>query len=503
MSGWGKGYVTDIDYLPGWYPQQSPMHLALACLLLGVACDLPADDEDVHYLELGCGLGFGAMVVAASNPAWRVTAIDFNPAHIAQARSVAREAGLTNITFLEADLATLMDEEDGRRLPQADFVSLHGVWSWVSPAVRAGIVRLLRAKVVAGGVVHISYNALPGWQSGIGMQRLFLMAGAHGSGTTDQRVMGGIDLMRRLLEAEAVHLHGSMVPRRMAERLGTMAPAYVSHEFMNQNWSPCFHADVTAALYEAKLDWIGSASLLDNYANLALTEAQRAIYDQIDDPTLRELVKDTCLLRSLRHDVFVRGTQRISPATRDATLRGLMLALTVPSKDASFEVTVGAGTASLSDEYYGPVLRHLEAGPCSVADLQDVARRGGAADDPRELVGILAGIGHVIPMLRPTRPVDAGARRFNSVAARWLALPQNINKSLALASTAVGGGFPASVFDMFVIERLQAGEDVAHVDNWIEILLDHHTSSDHDKLREMMIRAIELRLPLLRAAAVV
>ena len=61
MSGnWGAGYVTDIDYLPGWYPQQSPMHLAVACLLLGIACDLPAGDDEVHYMELGCGLGFGA-----------------------------------------------------------------------------------------------------------------------------------------------------------------------------------------------------------------------------------------------------------------------------------------------------------------------------------------------------------------------------------------------------------------------------------------------------------
>ncbi len=502
MSDWGKGYVTDIDYLPGWYPQQSPMHLALTCLLLGVACDLPADEEDIHYLELGCGLGFGAMVVAASNPSWRVTAIDFNPAHIAQARSVAREAGLTNIAFLEADLATLMDEEDGRRLPQADFVSMHGVWSWVSPEVRAGIVRLLRAKVVPGGVVHLSYNSLPGWQSGIAMQRLFLMAGAHGSGTTDRRAASGIDLMRRLLAAEAVHLHGSMVPRRMADRLDSLAPEYVAHEFMNGHWSPCFHADVAAALSEAKLDWIGSASLLDNYANLALTEAQRAIYDQVQEPMLRELVKDLCLMRSLRHDVFVRGVQRISPATRDATLRGLTLALTVPADDASFEVTVGAGTAELSSDYYGPILRHLATGPRLVAELMALAQRDGAEADPRELVGVLAGIGHVSPMLRPGRPVAATARRFNSVAARWLVSPQNFNKSFALASTAVGGGFPASAFDLFVNDRLQAGEDIANMDGWIDILLDNRDPSDRENLRTIMVRAIERRLPLMRAASV-
>ena len=37
MSGWGGGYVTDITYMPGYYRQQSPSMIALACLLGGVA----------------------------------------------------------------------------------------------------------------------------------------------------------------------------------------------------------------------------------------------------------------------------------------------------------------------------------------------------------------------------------------------------------------------------------------------------------------------------------
>jgi predicted O-methyltransferase YrrM len=83
MSGWGSGYVTDVTYLPAYYRQQSPAVMAIAAALGGVACDLPAPDAAIHYLELGCGLGFGATLLAASNPGWQVTAIDFNPAHIA------------------------------------------------------------------------------------------------------------------------------------------------------------------------------------------------------------------------------------------------------------------------------------------------------------------------------------------------------------------------------------------------------------------------------------
>ena len=30
---WGDGYIVDIGYLPGYFRQQSPAHLNLACLL--------------------------------------------------------------------------------------------------------------------------------------------------------------------------------------------------------------------------------------------------------------------------------------------------------------------------------------------------------------------------------------------------------------------------------------------------------------------------------------
>ena len=56
------GYVTDVPYVPGYYVQQSPVHMVVAARAAGVACDLPEDDDPVHVLELGCGVGVGALV---------------------------------------------------------------------------------------------------------------------------------------------------------------------------------------------------------------------------------------------------------------------------------------------------------------------------------------------------------------------------------------------------------------------------------------------------------
>jgi predicted RNA methylase len=109
MTHWAAGYITDVNYIPGYFVEQSPIHMVLAARLVGIASDMPNGDDPVHYLELGCGLGIVALTVAASNPGWRITAIDFNPAHIATARALARQAGVANATFIEADLATLPD----------------------------------------------------------------------------------------------------------------------------------------------------------------------------------------------------------------------------------------------------------------------------------------------------------------------------------------------------------------------------------------------------------
>ena len=207
MSGWGGGYVTDITYMTGYYRQQSPAMMALACLLGGVASPMPGPDDPVSYLELGCGQGFGALVLAASNPHWQVTAIDFNPAHIAAARDWAAQAGTR-----QCQLPRSRSGDAGRgpraaaQVPEADFVSMHGLWSWVPPAVQAGIVRLLRAKVRPGGAVHVSYNALPAWGGALGMQRLMRECGRRLGTRSDRQAEEGLKLVQELQEADALQL---------------------------------------------------------------------------------------------------------------------------------------------------------------------------------------------------------------------------------------------------------------------------------------------------------
>ena len=368
VRNWGDGYVTDLPYVPGYYPHQSPLHLNLACLLGGVSgLDLSAS-KALSYLELGCGHGFGALALAASNPNWQVTGIDFNPTHIAAARSLAEAACITNARFIEADLATLPETSQADELAEADVATLHGIWSWVPDPVRGGIVRLLSTKVRPGGVVQISYNALPAWQGAIGMQRLLREAGERRIARSDRQVEAGLELVSTLSAATAHHLHGLPFVEFFLEHAKHGQIAYLAHEYMNDAWRPCFHADVVSALSQAKLEWVASAQLLENFSSLMLSDETRAVLGQFDDTVMRELIKDMCLPRGLRQDVFVRGTQRIAPTDRDAALGDVMLGLLCPETEFAWEMQVPSGKATFERSFSGrlSVLSGADHNSCAI-----------------------------------------------------------------------------------------------------------------------------------------
>lgn len=498
MSGWGGGYVTDITYMAGWYRQQAPTLMSVACLLGGVAAPMPGPDDPVHYIELGCGQGLGSMLLAASNPAWRVTAIDFNPAHIAAAREWAAEAGLTNVSFLEADLATFAETAAGRALPEADFVSLHGLWSWVPKAVQDGVVRLLRDKVRPGGAVHVSYNALPAWGASLGMARVLRSAGRQLAARSDRQAEEGLKFVRDLLAAEALQLRRSNMAQSMAANQDGLPVAYLAHEYMNDNWQPCYLADVAAALSDAKLEWVASSQLVENFPDLTLSAEQRVLAQKFDDPLMRELVKDLCLDRTLRHDVFVRGARRINVPARDAALRQLWLGLNIPVEDFPMEAEMPAGRAQLSPAFYRPIVQALAGGPRRVGDLLQLPDVEGKRDNPAELVGILVGLSMAEPALRPSEGPAPEAVRFNRVSARRWMQTEPIGRPMAAASYRMGLAVPSTLVDQIVLDQTLDGH--GGVD---ELLASMRPSvSDESKLREVLESCIATRLPLLRALGV-
>ena len=138
----------------------------------------------------------------------------------------------------------------------------------------------------------------------------------------------------------------------MLERNRQSHPDYLAHEFMNAAWRPTFHADLVLALRAAKLEWVASAALLENFSPLMLHDEARAVFDRFDEPLMRELVKDICIERGLRQDVFVRGARRLSTRERDASLGEVTLALACPVEQFVWEFEVPVGKATIERGFF-------------------------------------------------------------------------------------------------------------------------------------------------------
>ena len=450
MSGWSEGYASEIEYMPGFYRDQSPAHLDLVCLICGVTP--PDRGEDYTYCELGCGVGVTTLLLAAANPSARFVGVDFNPAHIARGRALAQAMGLTNVELIEASFADLTGP-NAFPLPSFDYVTLHGVYSWVSADNRQAIVRFLDARLKPGGIGYLTYNAMPNWIMGLPLQRLLLDVAALQTEDRETVMIQSIRFLRAMREAGARAFADPELVERLEKFVEKGNVAYLVHEYLNDHWQPLYHADVARDMAEAKLAFVGSATLLENFPDLCLTPDQRKLLDPIGVAPVRETFKDYFLARAFRRDVFVRGARKLSVPRKEELLRAVRLALAVDRDAVRHTLDVPAGEAKLEERLYGPVFDALAEGNRTIGELLSLSAAGGSASAV-ELAGMLVGSGQALTV-PARRPDVASALAFNRVAAAEAARDAKANAPLAAA--AAQSGIHVGLFELLALRGLLAG----------------------------------------------
>lgn len=362
MSKWSEGYVTGLEYTIGFFHELAPENLRFALLQHGIA----SPRGPVSYLELGTGHGLTANLIAAVNPEVQVVGVDFNPAHITSARSLAEKAGLDNVTFLERSFEELAGDDS---LQSFDFIVLHGVYSWVNEANRGYIRDIIRRNLKPGGVVYVSYNAYPGWSSGATLQRLLRDGGALGGGNVIQQAGRGAVLLKRLKELNAGFFAANPLAATRLEELEKRPVSYIVHEYLNDNWDAFFFTDVAGALGDAKVTYGGQATLASQADLLNFTPDERQLLTSIPDPLVRELTKDVILNTSFRRDIYVRGASVLSrPVQKDIWNNQRFVLLRDPA-EVPRKLNARAGEISLNAEVYDPILKALDRGPQTLAEL--------------------------------------------------------------------------------------------------------------------------------------
>ena len=139
---WHEGYTSEINYTYGYYPELSPSRIRLALLSCGIDHSIA---DDPTYLELGFGQGLSLNINAATNSG-TFFGTDFNPGQVANARGFADAMGKP-LALFEDSFEDMARRDD---LPQFDIIALHGIWSWINDASRAGDRRYRAEEAEAG-----------------------------------------------------------------------------------------------------------------------------------------------------------------------------------------------------------------------------------------------------------------------------------------------------------------------------------------------------------------
>jgi SAM-dependent methyltransferase len=289
MIDWGQGYQVEIPYIVGFYPEMAPAHLETALLFAGFKADLTR--PGARYCELGCGYGLTTLILAAANPQMSFVGIDFNPTHIVAANALAEAAQLPNVRFIESSFDELFDPRFSD-LGQFDIIGLHGVYSWVAPAIRRAIVKFADIKLATGGALYLSYNAAPGWMPRAPLQRLLFESAKRNPGEPRAATAEALRFAKAMKEAGAFYFKANPQLGAFMDSMERMDFSYLVHEHLNESWSALYHADVAADFAKTTMRFACSAHIADNIGESSVPITTRSLLPDPGDGVWYETVKD-------------------------------------------------------------------------------------------------------------------------------------------------------------------------------------------------------------------
>jgi SAM-dependent methyltransferase len=398
----GIRYVTDVPYIAGFTSELAPEWLDLIATVGGFAP--PERRDGFAWCELGCGPGMAPIIFAATHPEGQFHGIDAMPDHIARGRDVAERAGIRNLTFHALDF----EKACGLDLPQFDYIVAHGVYAWIDEAAAASLRRFIARHLKPGGLVYVSYNAMPGWASDGPFQHLLYALAEGTAGDSIARFAGAANVAEGLRTAGAAALAASITAVGFNEERAKRPEAYFAHEYLAPAWRPRYVDEVRREMAEIGLAPVGSATLRDNFDSFVLRAKAREALKAITDPDKRELARDYFMFQRFRRDVFGLNARTIDDDERRQRLFGTTFALMRPASLIEYKMTTEAGDLAFDNPVARGLVAKLAEGPRTLGDCLE---EGADAQDLLANALSLCCAGFIRPVAAQAVAVD----RLNSV----------------------------------------------------------------------------------------
>jgi len=448
-----EGYITDVAYIPGFYPHMAPTAIRHVAALNRVAP--PRVTDGFRYLELGCGLGRSLTTLAAANPQGEFVGVDVNPDHTAAVDRDIAAGGLANARVITSGIGALPAD-----LGTFEFIALHGVFSWVAPHVRDEILALARRHLAPGGLLLVSYNAMPGWAHLQPIRGILRQYAALRQGDNLQRIRDALAYLVFIRDKHAKYFDDNPRAAAYVDALLKQDARYLAHEYLNEHWTSFYFADVAGMFGAAGMAFVGSLPVFTNFWDLCVRPEFQELFRTTTNRLVTEAHKDFCANTAFRWDVYAHAPRAMPEvADRLRETDDLHFRLTRPGTTLPYQANLGVVTSTVQGPLYQALLDVLGTKSLRLSELLADARLAGTP--PADLVravdaGVAMGLFEVSAgPIREAAGDRGGAIVIPSAFNRMvLANDALAGRVAALASTSSGTGHTLGDLDAAILHEL-------------------------------------------------
>ena len=291
---------SELGYKSMPFPYTTPATLEAYAALVGVSAPNP---KTARVLELGATYGGNIISQALFNPDATFVGIELSQEQVEKGNEVIANAGLTNVSLIQSDIASI-----GSEIGTFDYIIAHGVYSWVDDGVKDALLRLIDEHLAEDGIAYISYNTYPGWHTMEEVRQLMMFS---------NRDKTQFNHKEKVLHGKTIgSIVGSQILKydnlkeRNSKFLGALRSVmqkdeyYVGHDHLEPNNDPVYFYQFNDHLGAHNLAYLCDADLTLSMvrsfdADIADTLDKLALNDHVAQEQYLDFMLDTTFRKSI------------------------------------------------------------------------------------------------------------------------------------------------------------------------------------------------------------
>ena len=291
---------SELGYKSMPFPYTTPATLEAYAALVGVSAPNP---KTARVLELGATYGGNIISQALFNPDATFVGIELSQEQVEKGNEVIANAGLTNVSLIQSDIASI-----GSEIGTFDYIIAHGVYSWVDDGVKDALLRLIDEHLAEDGIAYVSYNTYPGWHTMEEVRQLMMFS---------NRDKTQFNHKEKVLHGKTIgSIVGSQILKydnlkeRNSKFLGALRSVmqkdeyYVGHDHLEPNNDPVYFYQFNDHLGAHNLAYLCDADLTLSMvrsfdADIADTLDKLALNDHVAQEQYLDFMLDTTFRKSI------------------------------------------------------------------------------------------------------------------------------------------------------------------------------------------------------------